>query len=271
MRTVIFAIMCVLLTSCCTYEIKNNNAQSCTDKPAKEKSLDLISHIKSRTVLVTIQCKDISTVDYTVVKDYYTFGWGTGTIMKSLSNGSFIQTAAHVVSIRQEELKDKTVVCDKFHVITATGKEITKVKVIFKSSKSDVAILVVPEDLGVRSTIANVLSLGQKIHTMGFPFLKGFNNPIITYSVGFISALNIKAEQTHMGIDNLVRFSIFGYTGSSGSAVWDDDGNIVGIISLQAGFKTLLEMIPQQDSLYGVGYSTLKELYQSLGLSSMSK
>jgi S1-C subfamily serine protease len=175
------------------------------------------------------------------------------------------------MAVKEENVAGVATICDRFTVVTSSGKEINKVRVIFKSAKDDVAIVAVPGDLGVRSRISRTVSVGQSIHTMGFPYLKGFKSPVITYSRGFISAVGIKKEQTFMGLNNLVRFSIFGYVGSSGSAVWDGAGNIVGMISLQAGFNTFSGMIPQQDSLYGAGCNALIDLYQSIGLTSLSK
>jgi len=228
----------------------------------------LVQYITDRTVRVVVVCKIINNQTYEIVKDSYDAGWGTGTIIASSKNYSFIQTANHVAVNKPEIDKELTRTCDGFAIEQrdVDNKVISmfrgKVEVVAASSSSDIAVLKVYKDYKVTSRLARDTYLGQSIRIVGFPFLRGVIGNHLSYEKGHISTRNMGTKGEWMKHE--VRWGSAGFFGNSGGAVWNQQGEIVGTVVSLMAFRTLLgEVIPQQNCLYGPGTIALRAFYKS--------
>jgi S1-C subfamily serine protease len=258
-------LSCVLVAACCTYDVKVQETPKVKNN-IEIAQFDLIDHITNRTVKIPMQCKVVGTSDSLLRKGYEEFGWGTGTIIKSTPGRSYVLTAAHVVQHENEVNTEVTVVCDKLEIIVGYGKNAKheSASLLYLNKAADLVILLVKKDLKYSSHYGKYNKVGQQIHNVSYPVLRGNYGSVLTYSKGYTSIVNIPEENKLMKLPNLMRFSLFGYFGSSGSAVWDDAGKIVGVVNTQGGFRISGEVIPQGDSLYGVGAEVVKSAFDLL-------
>lgn len=236
-----------------------NNSQELAEKR-------LIEYVTERTVRITTHCQVVNTKTGKIIQKYKERGWGTGTILVSTKNYSLIQTAAHVTKVMEKTSGDLKMSCDKFFLEKRDSKNniiktYGKVSVYKKDIKHDIAVLMVPYNMGVSSKLADTSYIGQRIRLLGYPHLRGVSGTHLSYASGHIMTLNIGKQKTWNNTKGKARFSAVGYFGNSGGAVWNSQGQIVGIVTSMIGFRTLGGYVPQHGSIYGLDLEHIKKFY----------
>ena len=235
--------------------------------PTESRHRELIQYIADRTVRIVVHCQIVDKKTGKVEQPYKPSGWGTGAILKSTKKYSLIQTAAHVVSDSVRENSDYKRTCNKYtlekrDLSNKVIAEYDKVSVYRKNITHDIAVLMVPYNLKVSSKFAAGTYVGQKIHLLGYPKLRGVDGKHISYAPGYIMTLNMGVQSTWKNTKDIARYSAVGYFGNSGGAVWDDNGKIVGTVTSMIGFRTLGGYVPQHGSLYGLDLNYIKKFYR---------
>lgn len=226
---------------------------------------DLIKHISRRTVRISVSCKIVGPNNI-VFDDYKDSGWGSGAIVYSSKNYSLIQTANHVVSNNASLLVVHRI-CDRFTIeqrninnqIIYTYKG--KVDIYATDRANDIAVLKVYKNFGVSSAIARSTHLGQSIRTFGYPHLRGIKKSHLSYSRGYIATISMGKDNNLNNAPTQMRVAVSGYFGSSGGAIWNIHGEIVGIVTMLTGFPHEYGYIPQQDCIYGPTSDGLRSFY----------
>ena len=235
--------------------------------PSEERKKVLLKYIAERTVRIIVQCQTIDKTTGKITQPYKPSGWGTGAVIKSTKNYSLIQTAAHVVSNTIKENSDLKKSCNKYSIEKRdlNNKVINtydKVAIYKKNVKHDIAVLMIPYNLKVSSQFATSTYIGQRIHLLGYPKLRGVSGKHLSYAPGYIMTLNMGVQSTWKGTKDIARYSAVGYFGNSGGAVWDSNGKIVGVVTSMVGFRTLGGYVPQHGSLYGLDLKYIKKFYK---------
>ncbi len=226
-----------------------------------------LKYIAARTVRIIIQCQVLNTKTNKITKPYKSKGWGTGTILVSTDNYSYIQTAAHVVTNSEKINGDLKETCDKY-LLERRGldnkviKVYGKVAIYKKDTKQDIAVLIVPYSLNVSSKFAKTSYIGQRVHLLGYPSLRGVSGTHLSYASGYIMTLNMGKQKNWKSSKGIARSSAVGYFGNSGGAIWTNSGKIVGMVTSLVGFRTFGGFIPQHGSLYGLDLKHIKEFYK---------
>tara|TARA_R100000808_G_scaffold8853_1_gene24749 strand:+ start:3407 stop:4114 length:708 start_codon:yes stop_codon:yes gene_type:complete len=139
---------------------------------------------------------------------------GTGTIL-SYKGKTIILTAAHVVGDWGN------------HVTVSTGGQFFKTSVRYLDTLNDMAVLVVKEDMRVKPIKLRAVSkrnveIGTDVVYSGYP-----NNSSLLTIEGYIAGVHPKGY---------VYMHSYGWSGASGSSVFDSKGRLVGIlIALEVG------------------------------------
>lgn len=272
----VYLFLLVFLTSCVVQNGYNRPGDlefksQWAVKQEKEERL-LLEYIAKRTVRVISSCKIVNTKTGKVAQKYKESGWGTGAVIISKNNYSLIQTAFHVVDHTDTVKGGYKKSCDKFvlerrdlsNKITGIYDKVT----IYKKNKTlDIAVLIVPYDLGVSSSFSDKMYIGQKIRLLGYPYLRGVSGKHLSYADGKILTINMGKQPTWKDVTDITRYSTIGYFGNSGGAVWTSEGKIVGIITSMTGFRTMLgSFIPQSGCLYGLGLNGIRNFYKQSGV-----
>lgn len=227
----------------------------------------LTKYIVNRTVRVITYCKVVNLDTGKVVKKEKEYGWGTGAILVSARNYSYIQTANHVVDIKKTIQKDNRIRICRFGIerrdVYNRVKDLYKggINVVAVDKNKDIAVLKIPHNFGVNSKIAATSHIGQDVKLIGFPALRGIKKAHLSYGSGKIATLNMGTKNSLRKMKYQMRIGIGGYFGNSGGAVWNNKGELVGVATLITGFRTLGGFVPQQDCLYGPGVRALREFY----------
>ena len=143
-----------------------------------------------------------------VVVVYTETGVGSGFSIKE----NLIITNAHVVG------NNKDVAINLYDGTTINGQ------VIKSSIKKDLALIKIEKSLTPLNTNEENINIGQEVYAIGAP-----KDMPYTMTKGIISALDRKLGQnTYIQIDASVN------SGNSGGPLVDDEGNVIGIITLKA-------------------------------------
>lgn len=143
-----------------------------------------------------------------VVVVYTDTGVGSGFSIKE----NIIITNAHVVGY------NKKVAINLYDGTTIKGN------VIKTDSEKDLALIKVDKTITPLSINSDNLSIGKEVYAIGAP-----KDMPYTMTKGIISALNRKLGQnTYIQIDASIN------SGNSGGPLVDDDGNVIGVITLKA-------------------------------------
>lgn len=227
----------------------------------------LTKYIVDRTVRVVIYCKVVNSDTGKIVKKEKERGWGTGAILVSTKNYSYIQTANHVVDIKKTTRKDNLTRICRFGIerrdVYNRVKDLYKgrIHVAAIDENKDIALLKAHYNFGVSSKIATTSHIGQNVKLIGFPALRGIKKAHLSYGAGKVATLNMGTKNSLRKMKYQMRVSIGAYFGNSGGAIWNSKGKLVGIATLLTGFRTLGGFVPQQDCLYGPGVKALREFY----------
>jgi len=168
-------------------------------------------------------------------------GTGSGNYFK-LGKHRFIITAAHVVDDQDEIL------------IIEKGYVMTKARVIYSNSNSDIAILVPEQKLrytkaiSFRRDINN--QMGEKTYHCGHPAREGWH-----ISEGLLTGTN----------NDVLLLNTFAWPGSSGSVVFDESGRVIGVISALRvggpfGLPSMIEHIVLASNIKMLDHKELKAI-----------
>jgi len=134
---------------------------------------------------------------------------GTGTLFRHQGK-TIVITAAHVVSQEPEDIN-----------ISSGGYDL-ETEIVYLDEDADLAVLLVtngirPHSLCLRSVKSSSLKVGLKTIYSGYP-----NNESLLTIKGYISGTLT---------DGNIYLHSYGWPGASGSAVLDERGNIIGVLS----------------------------------------
>ena len=134
--------------------------------------------------------------------------FGTGTVFKYKGN-TIVLTAAHVIGGVKNTIG------------VSTGYEELAATLVYYDESTDLAVLVLPETAGVdpmklRPLKEKGLKIGQDVLYSGYPNLSG----LLTIE-GYIAGVHSRGD---------LYMHSYGWSGASGSAVFDLSGKLVGIL-----------------------------------------
>jgi S1-C subfamily serine protease len=166
-------------------------------------------------------------------------GRGTGTIIRSYDDASYISTAEHVIGFDDKAKKiglDKVFDCKiTIQLDKDSGGTSNKIptEVIAKDAPMDLAILKVSKDLKVSSELVSDPFVGEVVWSSGYPRERA-DAANIHFSVtkGTLATLNVP----HLGhMAHRVTSQIF--SGNSGGPVWNAEGKLVGTVLFMYGYN----------------------------------
>ena len=154
--------------------------------------------------------RNFSDVSEAVVEVRTLYGYGTGTVFQKNSR-LFVLTAAHVVSNYEQH---------GFKVFAVKRSESVAASVVYFNEASDIAILEIDEMESVSpirlKNRRSELRVGERVAYCGFP-----NRADLACFAGMISSITPNAINVHS----------YAWMGASGSFVFDERGNAVGVLS----------------------------------------
>jgi len=201
----------LLLLSCAGPDLPKDNSNQ--QAPQAQQKIEVQNSLGA--VLEIVDAANLSLVEKRTrqasvkVKSILPGGHGSGTYMVAYGR-RIVATAAHVV--RNESTM----------LIEGRGDEAVIGKVVYVDHDVDLAFLVVPE-METRTAVRykpqlryNETLVGTKLTYTGFPS----HHDLLTIR-GYVAALEY----------NMIVANMFGWFGSSGSGVFDDQGRYVGCVS----------------------------------------
>lgn len=224
---------------------------------------NIVDYINNRTVRVVIK-RGFYDKNGKFLREA-PLGWGSGTVIHSGPTISFVQTAYHVVrDIRSKKTpyRDGYYICNKIELesrrVDNSVRTIFKNVTVYKYNEEiDIALLRVPTNMRYSSVVSKQDNyISQRVVCTGFPSLLYHESSNLSFSRGYISSINIDNN-------GKVRIIMDAYFGSSGSAIWDKKGRIIGMVTEVAGFYTLNGYSPK--SVWGPGIRSLRSFYASIG------
>lgn len=157
---------------------------------------------------------------------------GSGTIVRSTKNRSFIFTAAHVVTEDNKAFKEShnchaSIRRDK---LTDSSGKIIKTKILAKVRERDFAVLIVDQDLGVQTALETKPITGEDIWAVGYPSLHLNRNHIaLSITKGTLATRFVPYGGSAATHGNFHRVTSQIYFGNSGGGVWTKEGKLLGI------------------------------------------
>ncbi|MEI7850242.1 MAG: tetratricopeptide repeat-containing serine protease family protein [Kiritimatiellales bacterium] len=191
----------------------------------QERAKELIANIERKKQLAKLPAGQVPAADIAPS------GFGSGLLVK----GGYVLTCWHVV----ENAKKISVSCQ--------GKDFSA-RLIQKDTGNDLAILRVDgADAGVSLSFADSVKLGAQVFTMGFPH-PGLQGSDVKFTTGSISGLTGPGNTP-------VYFQISAplQSGNSGGPLFDEYGNLVGIVA--AKLDSLKMLAATGDLTQNVNYA----------------
>jgi S1-C subfamily serine protease len=194
----------------------------------------LMSHIKERTVLIMVDCtpKDGVVILGTSNPKNYGDGWGTGIIVRSTKDRSYLFTAAHVVEFNDKKNASHFNCIINIQRAEDAGTENNKMvaTLVAKSTGRDVAVLRVPKDLGVNTALEVEPFTGEDVWAAGFPVQKmSRRSKILSITKGTLATVDVPARKKKFGAYHRVTSQV--YFGNSGGGIWNKQGKLLAVVS----------------------------------------
>ena len=180
-----------------------------------------LNNISESVVYVEAACDDVNR-------------GGTGFVYKTKDDLNYIITSYHIIEN-----------CDDIYVYNTANKNL-KAKIINYDEYSDIAIIVINDDLNLKNINigdSDNLNIGDTIYAVGNPININY---ISTVTHGIISYLNreIQLSTTNgSSILKVIQFDAAMSEGNSGGPLLDKFGNVIGLIFLK------------ESDLSGVGFA----------------
>lgn len=179
-------------------------------------------------------------------------GRGTGTILRSYEDSSYIITAAHVVVLDKDEKKmglDKVLNCKTIVQLDKDADSQNnrmEAEIVAIDVKGDLAILKVKSNLKYSTDFAQEPFAGEVVWSSGYGHIRA-NNGLVAMSItkGTLATLNVK----HGGrLAHRVTSQIF--SGNSGGPIWSEDGKLIGTVLFMFGQRIDGSFMPYEGSYY---------------------
>lgn len=219
-------------------------------------SRDLMEYITVRTVKIYQDCTvrdDAVIVGMTKKKaNRFYDGYGTGVIIRSTKDKSYVVTAYHVVKNEWP----KALACKVYVIPQKSVHDGDKLptKLIARSKKKDVAYLSVDKDLGLTTKLETAPYLGMPVYAVGYTSLPTIGSQKkMSISEGVLATVGLSSKK---GKIHRVTSQI--YFGNSGGGIWSVDGKLVGIAVMLVGLPAS-GWIPYEGSYY---IKPASELYE---------
>ena len=204
------------------YDLKDQQAYRHLQREQEKKFMDYLSE---RTVSVEFECRSKEDPSQTYG------GRGTGSIVKSKENISYIYTAAHVV-IEEELEADPDLNCQIFVLRDRyLNSKLFRIKaeVFTIDEELDIAVLTVPKNFEVSSEMEYSPFPGETAWAVGYPMQPSSpKTKILSITEGALATINVP-NSDGKGVEHRVTTQIF--FGNSGGGIWNREGKLVGIIT----------------------------------------
>lgn len=232
--------------------------RSASRRERRSQNKALTNHITSRTVHVSRDCS--------VKKGYIVLGTdnpnqamdgrGTGIVVQSGAEKSYIFTAAHVVKADKAYRKGYT--CRILVRPSSTAGDVSKnirAEVLVYDDNRDVAVLVVTKNLGVSTELETEPFPGEDVWAAGHPLdMMTPSYRKISITKGTIASALVP---TRDGRGHYHRVTSQVYYGNSGGGIWNKEGKLVGIV---------VALFTDKDNTPYEGYYYVKPVQEVLGL-----
>jgi S1-C subfamily serine protease len=194
----------------------------------------LMSHIKERTVLISVDCtpKEGVVILGTSNPKRYGDGWGTGIIVRSTKDRSYLFTAAHVIEFDDTKNAKHFDCVINIQRAEDAGTDDNKMvaTLVAKSTGRDVAVLRVPVDMGINTALEVAPFTGENVWAAGFPVQKmSRRTKVLSITKGTLATLNVPARKKKFGHYHRVTSQI--YFGNSGGGIWNKQGKLLAVVS----------------------------------------
>lgn len=203
--------------------------------PERDHRRELMEYIVQRTVSVYRDCTPKEGMVFFDVSNPERIldGRGTGVIIRSYGDRSYIFTAAHVV-VPESKFRGAFTCEVGINRNENLGNKDTrmKVEIVAFDDDRDLAVLKVAKDLGVNTEIERNPFAGEPVWAVGYPVQK-LNRAVKTLSItgGSLAAIYVPAGKS----GNYHRVTADIYFGNSGGGIWTVEGKLVGIAALLYG------------------------------------
>lgn len=194
----------------------------------------LMTHIKDRTVLISVDCtpKKGVVILGTSNPNNYGDGWGSGIIVRSTKGRSYIFTASHVIEFDDKKNAPHFNCVINIQREDDAGTDANKIvaSLVSKSTGRDVAVLRVPVDFGVNTDLELNPFTGEDVWAAGFPLQKmSRGSKILSITKGTLATADVPARKKKFGQYHRVTSQV--YFGNSGGGVWNKEGKLLSIVS----------------------------------------
>lgn len=228
---------------------------------SREANRQLLSGISARTAHIIHDCEPKEDVIIFGIDNPETArdSWGTGIIVRSYKNKSYIFTAAHVVNLNdsEEEAFKCTIFIKLNKNLNATDNRHVAT-IVEQSVDRDVAVLAVETNFNINTDLELGTFTGEDVWAAGYPVqLASRSTKRLSITKGTLATLHVPA-----GSSNTSKYGYYHritsqvYFGNSGGGVWSKEGKLIGIVvSLYA-----------QNRLPYEGYYYCKPVGEVLGL-----
>lgn len=179
-------------------------------------------------------------------------GRGTGTILRSYEDSSYIITAAHVIVLDKDEKKmglDKVLNCKTVVQLDKDADSQNNridAEIVAIDIKGDLAILKVKSNLKYSTDFAQEPFAGEVVWSSGYGALQA-NSGLVAMSItkGTLATLNVKHDGR---LAHRVTSQIF--SGNSGGPIWSEDGKLIGTVLFMFGQRIDGSFMPYEGSYY---------------------
>ncbi len=237
----LFALVTLLMVGCTCSGSTTNTIVPTTLVPdievraeARKHNRQLMTHNTDRTVSVLRDCtvkKDVLVLGTSRPPNKALDGRGTGVVVSSRGEKSYIYTAAHVVEIKKEYEKGYT--CKLYvNLDENLGDKKTRMdaKIFVVNSERDLAVLVVVGNLGVSTEMETDPFTGEPIWAVGYP--RQLAAPWVkrlSITEGVLATINVPAGRNVSVRGYYHRVTAQTFFGNSGGGNWTSEGKLVGI------------------------------------------
>ena len=196
----------------------------------------LTKYIADRTVLIQVDCtpKKGVVILGSNKPELHGDGSGTGIIVKSSVDGSFLFTAAHVIEFSKAR---EAAHFDCIFYVQRVGDVGTKdnrhiAELVVKSTNRDVAVLKVGVDFGVSTAMELDTFTGEDIWAAGFPSQHiAPGKKFFSITKGTIATKDLPKRDNPDKFGRYHRVTSQIYYGNSGGGLWSKDGKLIAIVT----------------------------------------